>query len=186
MRRRKPFTLAAGISAVLSIAVSAMWVRSCRVGDRVHVQWARAPDAGGSRLVRTWEIESVGGWVQFSRGHTNWSVDALRRGTLPHEYLESRAYHVTYKARPGAREGYRPIRFAGWRTDTAGYSGVFVPHWMLCVMLAMAPAAWLARRRSSRRRRRTGCCPACGYDLRATPDRCPECGAVTASKGERA
>jgi hypothetical protein len=50
------------------------------------------------------------------------------------------------------------------------------PHRFATVLLALLPAARLARWLRTKRRRTRGLCPSCGYDLRATPDRCPECG----------
>jgi hypothetical protein len=45
-------------------------------------------------------------------------------------------------------------------------------------LIVVAPWAFIAawRWNEDRLRSRAGICTACGYDLRATPDRCPECG----------
>ena len=51
-----------------------------------------------------------------------------------------------------------------------------VPHWMSFWILNTVLAAQLGAR--WHRTMPQGCCRACGYDLRATPDRCPECGTV--------
>src|SRR5205814_1018216 len=40
-------------------------------------------------------------------------------------------------------------------------------------LLAVLPIVQISRHLLLRRRRKTGCCMNCGYDLRATPDRCP-------------
>jgi hypothetical protein len=52
--------------------------------------------------------------------------------------------------------------------------------WVIPLAGAVASAARLLldRPRSISRRRRLGLCESCGYDLRATPDRCPECGQI--------
>ena len=55
------------------------------------------------------------------------------------------------------------------------YWFIFMFYPLVVSILASLPVAWLARR-CIRHRRLEGTCPACGYDLRATPERCPECG----------
>src|SRR5262245_13435708 len=48
--------------------------------------------------------------------------------------------------------------------------------WLPMALLAVMPGLSLNQVRKARRVARQGLCPKCGYDLRATPKRCPECG----------
>jgi hypothetical protein len=61
---------------------------------------------------------------------------------------------------------------------------VLVPHWLLVPLTAILPAFGIRRTLAPRRRWRLArsLCAGCGYDLRATPGRCPECGKISTTR----
>lgn len=65
--------------------------------------------------------------------------------------------------------------------------GSIVPAWAVVLTQLVLPGAWIIRHLYRRRRRAlveaSGRCHVCGYDLRATPERCPECGTEGAVNG---
>ena len=99
-----------------------------------------------------------------------WSVAAYRAG----DYASR-----TRAQGGGARAGFGFVdRTFRWGAGSSNhYTCILIPAWLPAAIAAMLPAWRLHRARRRAVRLRDGRCPACGYDLRATPDRCPECGA---------
>ncbi len=51
-----------------------------------------------------------------------------------------------------------------------------VPFWLPLSFAVVPPLWWLIQRWERVRRRNSGLCRECGYDIRASRERCPECG----------
>jgi hypothetical protein len=158
---RRLLNLLTILSLLWCVAAVVLWVRSHAGPDYVDYvspnRWALTVISGHGTV----DVLVIPDWRQDPE---------FRRG----RYGPSVYYGTRYSKRS-----------LGFGTDVQWpeYGGryVNVPHWFI-VSCTAAPAALGARAawRRTRRRRRlaAGRCAACGYDLRATPGRCPECGAV--------
>jgi hypothetical protein len=198
-------------SLVLCLAAGLLWVRSYWVIDRVTHASARLQRvaSGGGVVFFDWLtlVGDRGSWrnptapsrttpMDFAswpgarrtapgRGPWGWAVlpykaDELRKeawAAAPPSRLVPRfddvdaRREVTFDNVDGSMTTYRLV---GHR--------VSMPHWVIVALAAGLPGWRVSVRGRRALRARLNLCPNCGYDLRATPERCPECGTVPAGR----
>ena len=162
---RRPSSLASAASLVLCVAVGALWVRS--YAPQTILVESRP---GQLLLVGVDAVHKTVREDRDGKSLENFLGDYFRWNPPREQYLAG-----FYLARGAA--GTRSVS-SGETYTLNPYWVVGVPYWAL-MLLALALPAWQAvRRRAAARRARANGCAVCGYDLRATPDRCPECGTV--------
>jgi hypothetical protein len=171
--RRRLFTVLSSVSLLLCVATVLFWVRSVFVAEQFA--WSSATSIIGFN----------------SQEQVLWFYHGARyeRSIDPNGFFHRRAEPASETIPPTDRfdDGVGLGRFQSmaWGVD---FRGFVTPAWLLCLVFLLLPFARqlfrfaLYVRRSSRKaqHRRYGLCQVCGYDLRATPDRCPECGAIPA------
>jgi hypothetical protein len=186
--RRKLFTVAAGVSAVLCAALCVLWLRSYWVGDALSIN---LPQFGRPLADETLNVVSGRGglrvtldrWAAWELGVMKPTRSEFHAAPVVHRRLRPfypRALSATILQGLGCELSTHrePISPTSVGSGIVYELNVVAPHCLVAAAAAVLPCAWWRRRRTLARRRRRNLCPACGYDLRATPERCPECGAV--------
>ena len=153
--RQRLFRIVPRVPLLLCLAVCALWARSYWRSDMLLFH------AGGGRVYAIGSNHGVIGAaaeVADAPGeHRRWGY----RGDPA-----NRRWRSQYNLSAGF----------GHYTHDAG-NVVFAPHAAVAALSgAWIAVPWIYRHRRRKRRSAAGLCPSCGYDLRATPDRCPECG----------
>jgi hypothetical protein len=183
------------LSLLLCVATIALWLRSYWIGDQWYrSQWTIEPTPGsaGIRLkheLAAWLISGSGGLaveVRLQDFHRPVANPAATQPRPPNvdEWSWATVRPPEYPSAGSADTFWRRLGFGHWVSRYGlGYVGtsrrVWAPSWFVTLLFALGPTVWVVRRVRSRRRSGQGLCPVCGYDLRATPERCPECGTMT-------
>jgi hypothetical protein len=174
--RRRLFTFCSAVSLLLCVAVCVLWVRSYFIADSWTVTRTHADgtDFGAAHH---------GAWSE--RGGFTWSV--VRRG-MPAEWGAQVAREMATPLTHRAHDVNSVVHFY-WEPPVLGFRcfrrddgqrlirQITLPYFAMVLATVPLPALFLRTTLRRRSRDRAGLCRQCGYDLRASPDRCPECGA---------
>lgn len=165
--RRRLFTIASTLSLLLSVGTAAVWA------------WSETSSAtiGWRGKVREDLLSVSGGVVHYSVARGGGFID-------PHGWIGGTSPDPIHYNEIARRDSWR-FYASGFGFDRKhvghqyAYDDVLIPCWFLIAILALLPAMrvrkWY-RTRMAAHHQRAGRCTACGYDLRATNGRCPECG----------
>jgi hypothetical protein len=182
MRRlaRYLFTLCSMVSLLLCVVACVLWARSCFAFDEfLQVAWNGSTGRHSQRTVawergrlfvsyRSMDLPPGRTYTQFRLPAPMWRHRVIRKSTGDYEF---RWWQAEFS---GAGVGRGAVNLTWDRSYQ-----VAIVLWPVIPLTAVLPLLWLRRVRRDRRAREmgSGLCPACGYDLRASPGRCPECGA---------
>ena len=193
-------TLAAA-SLLLFAAVLCLWPRTTRVMDTVSFLTHSDTEYKAGTCPYALAV-SVGHNVRAAhdphdpqRMDYGWSFSSAAPGA-PRSYSYSDASGTTFvhvvvhvSAPSGPKRNRLGFAFHSGtttmpRSPYASSSGTVVstwtlaaiPLWFVATILMIWPAVFLTRQIRRRRRTRLGRCLQCGYDLRGSSSRCPECG----------
>jgi hypothetical protein len=179
MRRRWARRCLTYTSAALFVLSTALWVRSQIQPDYLGYQRSGRQDR------RVWV-------VGYDHGVIYWSLFDIRFNERSdfNEYDRHSGTTDGWSSYVSSPFGWSPapsvLRDVGLLMESGSRNEGFAtwsirhamfPVWLLILLSGIGPAWSWAR---YYRRPRPGLCARCGYDLRATPQRCPECGAVAA------
>jgi hypothetical protein len=192
-RPRRIFsTVFAGLSLLLGLAIGGLWLRSYFRADA----WSRSNYAEAGHEIRACSVASQRGragvifmrlWFDPARVKTEAKGS---EGTVYIPNLMAFGYKNEWWAvkldltPPAAERWWERLGLYVRTTDVPGLPvglwqvNVTVPYWMLVVVFLIGPGVWGVGWWRRRRKIRKGLCVNCGYDLRASEGRCPECGMV--------
>jgi hypothetical protein len=165
------------ISTVLCLASLAVWVQSYWCAD--YAGWCRNAYCGGlltfnGRIF----IHGMRDEKTVKSGlHSFTTTPSIAAKTVEVLVADSCA-DSNHSWQVGQRAVFY-YRYRGARTEHIA----LLPFWMPLLLAIIWPCVHARQLLSSRKRRGKDRCARCGYDLRATPQRCPECGLVQKHNG---
>lgn len=158
-------------SLVAGLLIGVAWWRSYR-SDSTLLAYA---DTGRVQAISSFEGQTS---LLFTNMHAgaqrSWSLDWF--STAPTD--ESAFVRLFQDQLVTTHHGFAFVNLneGDLLLDNAKGLLLIVPDWLLMILALTAPACQIRPAIRSHQRRKRGQCLVCGYDLRATPDRCPECG----------